>query len=313
MRTKIPIFFFFLIFSHFIYSSSLVVSLPISIDRKLSNDDFIYPLCALETKREDFFEWPSSILRSKRDPNLKKNLFISNRARKAMSSYMLPFNHPKRKFLDSIFLKTRATVDEETFLQSGFTIIFKRPRSYICVAEHPNLTGYLVKVYLDTELNQKFHKQSWEWLVRRCEGANKIRQVIADLNIRHFVVPDKWIYCFPAEPSPPDDPQHTRHLALLLVRRMKLTSKQRNYYAWSHDITTEHLDELFEIISRAKGSSYRPDNIAYLKNGQFAFIDTEYPTQGPDFNGIRKHLNPEMRNYWDTIVKEGGYTIADDP
>lgn len=251
-------------------------------------------------------------VRRKEDLNFKKNPYLSPRARESIKPHLLPLKHKERSFLDSIFLKTRVTVDEETFCQAGFVIIAKRPRSYICVAKHPKMPKYLVKVYLDTELNKKFNKKSWEWLVRRCEGANQIREVIRKHHIRHFVVPRKWIYCLPPDPSPPEDHLHTRHLAILLVERMNLASKRRNYHAWSHYITEEHLNELFEIISRAKGSSYRPDNIAYLQNDQFAFIDTEYPARGPDFNSIRRYLNDEMRNYWDNLVINAGYQIEDE-
>jgi hypothetical protein len=63
---------------------------------------------------------------------------------------------------------------------------------------------------------------------------------------------------------------------------------------------------LYTIISSAKGSSYRADNIWFNNEGKFCFIDTEYPNGGPDFAGIRPYLNPEMQNYWDYLVRRGG-------
>jgi hypothetical protein len=260
------------------------------------------------TEKEIPLALPSSLtVRGQKDPNFRNNPYVSAQARQAMSPYLLPFKHPMRLMLDAIFLKARVTTDEDTFYRAGFEIIAQGPRSYICVAKHNKMPGYLVKAYLDTELKEKFDRKSWQWLVRRCQGASKIRHIIQSRHIRYFIVPDKWIYCLPAEPSPPNDSAHTRHLAVLLVSDMNLTSEKRNYYAWSHDITKRHLDELYEIISRAKGSSYRPDNIAYTKNGKFAFIDTEYPTKGPDFKSIRKYLNSEMRQYWDQLIKHGGH------
>ncbi len=250
----------------------------------------------------------SAIVRKKADPNFEDNPHIPSTARKMMKPYLLPLNHPKRSVLDAIFLKKRVTTDRESFYQAGFKTIAKGPRSYVRVAKHAKLSGYLVKAYLDTVLEKKYNKESWEWLVRRCEGASKIRSIIRKYKIQHFTVPDKWIYCLPADPSPPNDAQHTRHLALLLVTNMNLASKSRNYHAWLHYITKEHLDELYMILSRAKGSSYRPDNIAYTNLGKFAFIDTEYPSKGPDFSSIRSYLNQEMLNYWDNLVKQGGYS-----
>ena len=180
------------------------------------------------------------------------------------------------------------------------------PRSYISVARHPEMPHYLVKVYFDTVLQEKRNRASWEWLVQRCEGVRKVQQVIRDKHIHNFEAAKKWIYCLPPEPSPPKDRLHMRHFALLLVTDMDLVPKELNHFAWKNYITEEHLDELYLIISRAKGSSYRPDNIAYTNKGNFAFIDTEYPAQGPDFRSIRRYLSSEMRAYWDRVVSNGG-------
>lgn len=248
----------------------------------------------------------SQFLRKKSDSHFNNNPYISSKIQEAMRPYLLPMKHTMHSVLDSIFTRTRATQDKSTFYKAGFRTIANGPRSFICVAKHPKIPGYLVKVYLDTELKEKFHKASWEWLVRRCEGASKVRNIIKTREIRYFVVADKWIYCLPPEPSPPNDNVHTRHLALLLVTNMNLVPEKRNYDAWYYYITKEHLQELFEIISRAKGSSYRPDNIAYTKYGTFAFIDTEYPSKGPDFKSIRRYLHPKMCEYWDQLVRNGG-------
>lgn len=261
----------------------------------------------LEEKVEDY----SLFLRKKKeqhfkDPNLDDNPYIPQDVKKKIKPYHLPPQHPMREFLDSLCVNKRITLNKKTFHKAGFRTIDKRPRSYIRVAKHSKMPGYLVKVYLDTVLNEKRHKPSWYWLVNRCQGALKVSAVIRKHRIKHFVVPDKWIYCFPAEPSPPEDPQYTRHFALLLATDMNLAPSKQNYKAWYSFITTDHLDELYVIISRAKGSSYRPDNIAFTKDKLFAFIDTEYPSAGPDYKGIREYLNPEMAQYWDKLVKHGG-------
>ncbi|WP_068470876.1 hypothetical protein [Candidatus Protochlamydia phocaeensis] len=238
--------------------------------------------------------------------DFEKNRVLSNKIKKRMRPYIIPDKHPMKDNLDAIFLRKRATVNEDTFKASGFRIISKRPRSFIYVAKHKSLPTYLVKAYMDDQLKEKRDRPSWEWLVRRCEGADKIRYIINKKQIRFFVVASKWIYPLPADPSPPKDEKHTRHLALLLVTDMNLAPKDLNYYAWQNYITPDHLDELYSILSFAKGSSYRPDNIAYTNQGLFAFIDTEYPSQGPDYKSIRMYLNPDMRAYWDRLVKRGG-------
>lgn len=178
------------------------------------------------------YEWMNArALRAKKDPNFNRNRYLSSSRRRAVKPHLLPLQHPMHSVLDEIFFKTRATVDSTAFRKAGFKTIAIRPRSFIRVARHRELPGYLVKAYLDTELRKKQYTGSLEWLIQRCIGAAKVRAIIRKYDIRHFVVPDKWIYCLPAEPSPPKDNKHKRHLALLLVTDMNLASNSRNYQA----------------------------------------------------------------------------------
>lgn len=247
-----------------------------------------------------------TLLRKSSSSILDNCHLIPKHVKKQMRPYVIPDYHPMKNALDQIFCTTRASQDETTFAQAGFNTISVRPRSHVRVAGHPLLPGYLVKVNLDSELRRKAKKESWEWFVLRCEGAEKIKQIIKDRSIQHFVVARKWIYPLPDQPSPPKSSHYKRHLAVLLVTDMNLQSKKANYAAWKNKIKEEHLDELYTIISYAKGSSYRPDNIWYNKDGKFAFIDTEYPNRGPDYRSIKAYLNDDMRAYWERLVKKGG-------
>jgi hypothetical protein len=275
-----------------------------------ATNDLLYQLWeeAIESEEKSQIQLPILCLNLSKnfDPNLKHHHHTSLTVNKQMKPYLLPLDHPMRSVLDEFCLETRITKDRRTFHQAGFKIISKGIRSFIHVARHAKMPGYLVKVFLDDELKEKNDKPSWKWLVNRCVGAEKIRNVIQKHHIKHFVVAQKWIYNFPPKPSPPKDFRHTRHLALLLVTDMDLTSSRRNLIAWHREITKEHLNELYTIICRAKGSSYRADNIPYTKQGQFAFIDTEYPGKKPDFHSIRAYLDHHMRQYWDRLVKRGG-------
>jgi hypothetical protein len=218
---------------------------------------------------------------------------------RAKTGNILPANHPGKPALDAIFLSRRATKDEETFQSSGFTTLFYKSRSFIRVARHPSLPGYLLKVYLDSEQRKKGNRPGREWLLRRCAGAAKIRKVIKQNRIKYFQVPGKWLYPLPSQHSSTSLDQPF----ILVVDDMDLVSKEENKSAWKSLITREHLNELYLIITRAGGSSYRPDNIWLTKHGKFAFIDTEYPTQDYDYNSISPYLSPEMRNYWVNLTQ----------
>ncbi len=237
---------------------------------------------------------------------IENNPFISKEAQEQMAPYLIDNRHPMKRILHALFSLERITLNKHSFTQAGFEIIAKGPRSRIVVGRHPALPGYLVKAHFDSQLENKQRKASWKWLVLRCQGAEKIRIIIKKLKISLFTVAKKWIYCLPPDPSPPEDSLYQRHLAILLVTDMHLAQSKENFDAWKNRISRKHLDDLFRIISRARGSSYRPDNIAYTQEGTFAFIDTEYPDHGPDFKSIRRYLNPHMRSYWDALIRQGG-------
>ncbi len=238
------------------------------------------------------------------DPNIQNNPLITEHISQAIHPFLLSLDHPKRQVLDSIF-KNRITQNKHTFNRGGFQTIASGSRSFILVAKHPKLRGYLIKCFLDSEKRKKFDRESWEWLVHRCKGAHKIKKIIQNQNIHYFEVAEKWIYCLP-NPNKFAGQKNQRHVAALLVTDMHLVSQKKNLSAWAHKITPNHLNELFKIIVRAKGSSYRPDNIALTKDGKFAFIDTEYPSAGPDFMSIRPFLSSKMRLYWDSLIRMGG-------
>lgn len=231
---------------------------------------------------------------------------IKEKDRERMALYLLPEDDPIKACMDHLFLSSRVTEDYDHFIDAGFLPYYVQPRSFIIVAGHPLLPGYLLKLQLDTELRIKLHKPCWEWFIRRCEGAKKIREIIEENGIKHFVVAEKWLYPLPLEPSPPQTPDYEQKLLVVLVKDMELVSKEENRKAWNTEITKEHLDELYLIFKNAYPSSFRPDNIAYTKNGKFALIDTEYHLsfRPPHFKKIRSHLNDEMREYWDALTSE---------
>lgn len=224
----------------------------------------------------------------------------------ALGPYLIHGNHPLKNSLDQIFSKVRVTRNKTSFANAGFKILDQRPRSYVVVARHPKLSGHLVKCYLDLEKREKWDRPSWYWLAKRCEGARKIKVIIQKYKIKHFSVPDKYIYILPIlEKTGGTRLCYLRHPALLLVTDMNLVSEKENLYAWSHRITKEMLRELYLIITLAKGSSYRAENIAYSHSGKFCFIDCEYPSRGPDYDRIEQYLSPSMREYWNQLVQQG--------
>lgn len=236
-----------------------------------------------------------------KDKDFENNPTISGKERKIVRPYLIPANHPLKPTLDEIF-KTRVTASMESLTAAGFsTKDGERPRSYIVVASHPKLPGYLIKAHLDCQKKRKKHEDNWVWLARRVKGVNKIHKELKKEKITHFTAPKKWMYHLPIA-SLPIKEGAKRNNYILVVEDMNLVPFEENLNAWKNKITKQHLKELYKIMIHAKGSSYRADNIAYTKEGKFAFIDTEYPHKKPNFTLISPYLNHDMRMYWDKLV-----------
>lgn len=247
-------------------------------------------------------------LRKNSNKDLDRNPYMTKEERKAIQPYLLPVNHPIKEKLDRIFSGMRVTLNEDTFAAAGFVTKYNQPRSYIKVASHPLLPGYLVKVTLDSELRLKEDIPSWKWFVRRIEGANKIRQVIRQIGSAYFTVPQKWIYPLPINPPTPKSFAYSRKNVILIVEDMEIVSEKENLLAWRNLITPRHLEEFYTITMSAGGASYRASNVPYTKKGKFAFIDTEYPYKTPHYHVFTKYLSPAMTNYWNELItrKKGG-------
>lgn len=239
-------------------------------------------------------------------PNFDNNPFITGEMHQRMAPYLLPLSHPLKAALDGIFNQTRAIENEKSFDDAGFITLFKQQISFIRVAKHPALKGYLMKVYLDSELRQRRGLPGWLWLTERCKGAEKIRKLIEKKKLKYFSVPDKWLYPLPIDPSPVLEQGQSRQTVVLLVTDMKLTSQAESWRAWREKVTTRHLDELYCILSHGFSSTYLITNIPYTTSGKFTCIDTEHPKRKLDYQRVKQYLSAEMDAYWDKLVQSKG-------
>lgn len=242
------------------------------------------------------------LLRSLNYPHLQNNPAIDQSMAKMIEPYLLPLNHPAKKSLDTIFESSRAIKDEPSFKKAGFeTLFYQNIHSFIRVAKHNALSGFLVKVYLDSESNERA-KQGWKHLKNRCEGAACVRQLIKSKKIKNFIVPDKWLYVLPINQSPANKDQPV----ILVVSKMNIVSKDKTAEAWRTKATTKHLDELYCVLSHGLGSSGLVDNVPYTKEHLFTFLDTEQSKKTPNYDKPRHFFSNQMRIYWDKLVKTGG-------
>lgn len=239
------------------------------------------------------------------DPYLKKD--VSNDIFREIKPFQLPSSHPAKPILDEIFEDNYHILRNiDTFTDAGFITLFQQPLSHVIVAKHPHLRGYLVKAYLDSKADGKNTEPGWKWLVRRCMGAENIRKLIQKKGLKHFSVPDKWIYMTnPKRYSP------ARQNIILLVTDMNLVSKEKTREAWKTLATKEVLNELYCIFSHGYSSCWLVANIPYTKDGKFSCIDTEYPKRKLNYEKARQYFNEEMQAYWDLLIRTGGNPEAE--
>lgn len=236
-------------------------------------------------------------------PNFDDNFHLTNEMRNQMRRYLLPLSHPLKKSVDALFSQSRVTTDKETLERAGFNWICTTVATFLEIVKHPTVPGYLFKIHLDSEPHTKNKIPPWKWLVFRCEGAEKIRNIIQKKNMKYFAVPNKWLYPLPIKPSPLIKESQP---VVLMVTDMNIVSVEETELAWRTKVTKAHLNELYTILCGGYGSTMLDANIPYTKSGKFAFIDTEYPKRKLNFATVRRFLSDEMREYWDSLVRSGG-------
>jgi hypothetical protein len=224
---------------------------------------------------------------------------------KDYSKYLLPSDHSLKPTLDAIFSSSRATQNKEAMFAAGFSKVNIQP-SLLCVASHPNLPGFLLKLYFDDETQIKDDIPGWMWLAQRCHGARVIRELIKKKGIKYFTVPEKYLYQLPEQPAPILPQGVARQPVVLVAKDMDLVSHGETMDAWKNKITPEHLDELYCILSHGYGSAYVGANIPLTKSGLFACIDIEYPKRKIKYYQVKKFLSEPMSRYWDELVMKGG-------
>ncbi len=279
----------------------------LSVDPKIGKAWDFYPYDKLECLKLLKEVWLESQLKktqsiqSKSDYlHLDDNATQNKKLNKKIKPYLIPNSHSIKPILDSIFCN-QATLNESNFNAAKFITLGISHANFLRIALHPNLPGYLFKIYLDDETRTRNQKKTWECLVDRCIGAENIRNLIKKEKLRHFIVPDKWIY--PLQTN--NKAKKGGHPVVLVETFFDLASPYECIEAWKQ-ATPDVLDELYCILSHGYASAYLGANIPYTKNGKFACIDTEYPKRKIKYGQARQFFSENMQIYWDNLVKKGG-------
>lgn len=223
----------------------------------------------------------------------------------SLTPYLLPSEHPLKAKLDAIFTKSRVLLSVETMKQAGFTPVVPRKFTRLIVSTHPDLKGYIVKVYLDT---QRYYKQKPEyfWWKKRIKGAKAIAAFIEKKGLTHlYKVPKKWIYKLPKSPAAPFEFEAKN--TILVEEDMELLSAEENKSQWkSKFVTSSLLNSLKQILCEiGLRDCCKIDNIPFAKDGRIAFIDTQSFYEGkPPLKRLKKFLGEKQQAWWEKIIDD---------
>lgn len=237
--------------------------------------------------------------------NYSYNPYVPVEIWNEVEPYFLPIEHPVKKKLDRIFQKKRVTLSEQTFVEAGFTITrLNRPINAV-VTGHKDLKGYLVKVYLDTQPAIP----DWQMWLRRIKGVEIIQECLDKHQFKDFVLPKKWIYPLPANPSPPINEAYNRKNFILVVEDMHILDNKKNAKAYKEMLTPNVLNDLYTILTECGLTDcIWIGNMPFTKKKKIAFIDTELFHNGvPEFEKLKIFFSEPMQDHLDALMREGKF------
>lgn len=170
--------------------------------------------------------------------------------------------------LKSLFRDKDMFDSADNWSDAGFKIVRESDsETKILVAGHKKADGYLFKKYL----NLMPLEDQLERYTRRLEGATKLRALIEQRNLKHIVVPRKWLYELPRRFTL-EMPSY-----IVIVQEFSIPDRESLESEHSHRrIDSDVLRELCVIWFEFRGLDFTAKNAPFTKRGQVAFIDTEY-------------------------------------
>ena len=170
--------------------------------------------------------------------------------------------------LGPLFRDPRMFDTADTWRSAGFELL-RESENKICVASHPSVEGYLFKKYVNAGKREALDDQLANY-EQRLEGARRLRGFISDRDMRHVVVPKKWL-----RDLPPQFGSHGQSAHILIVERLDLLDEDETEQQY-RDIDKDTLRELCVALHAFRGLDSSLKNVPFTTSGQIAFVDTEH-------------------------------------
>lgn len=258
-----------------------------------------FSLFRLDAYEEDIIDVTGPTLSKEPIERYTPNPYVNSAIWYAIAPYLLPENHPIKAKLDKLFKSSRITLNSQTLKQAGFESTTPRSYSNCIVTTHPKFKGYIFKLYTD---DQPFQME-WIIMLKRIAGAMATQACIERHGFQDtLVVPKKWLYPIPAEPSPPLN--YFRKNYILIAEDMEIVSRKKNFLFWKERMTPELMNMLF-IVFQEVGlfDSVHISNVPFTYDRKLAFIDTEHHSEWPvNFEKLMPYLSEEMQTYLRSLM-----------
>lgn len=156
------------------------------------------------------------------------------------------------------------------FRKAGFSVLPRVHRG-LMVASHPSIRKYLFKKFkngVSSEAQLKNYTQ-------RIKGAEALSKFIGIHQLKHIVVPKKWLYALPKK----FNSKSGERAYILIVEEMNICSGGKNpkgeVAQKYHQIDEEVLRELCLVVYHFRGLDSMLHNMPFTRSNQITFIDTE--------------------------------------
>ena len=163
---------------------------------------------------------------------------------------------------------------------SGFKVL-RSSDNKICVASHKTVDGFLFKKYVNSGKRDAPSDQLENYLAR-ITGAQRLRTLIADQNLRHVVVPRKWLRELPFG-------SRKRPAHVLVVERLDLMDSTETVREYGR-IDESTLRDLCIALHAFRGLDSTAKNVPFTSDGKIAFVDTEHWERHKDSRHKRRFL-----------------------
>lgn len=235
--------------------------------------------------------------------NSNPSIFISNKLWNKVQDYLIPNNHPIKKKLDHIFSQSRVIADLNSLQAAGFSFLMPQHNTQIIVARHPDLNGYILKLYLDNQNYFKDRPEHFHWM-ERINGVRLIRRYITKHHYENFFkTPKKWMYLLPDDPF--YSSQDLGKKFILVAEDMELFEDNVNELMWGGPrVNKEFLYAFYKIVTDlGLRDSTKPSNCTFSIDGKASFIDTQvYEREDVKYDILTPFLSPTMQEYWKKLI-----------